>query len=281
MFQTNYSRRKSLLSFFLAIFFLQNSAIACPLIEDKFVDYNCDQTFKISVVGDSIVYGLGDEDNGNRGGYVKRLERIATVKNLGISGATTRSLLLALSRNTPRINKALQGSDLIIVDIGRNDYFNYFAGEITIEQVVRNIKRIGNVVAKRVANGDSTLRPFVLTGPLIRANRTDQNIYIGELNETIRRFQARGLPAYLQFDENFSKLNLTADNLHPNSEGYQQIFRYLKEFINNDLQILLNAARPDLDADGIYDLFEPGYGMDPTKPDTDEDGTLDGAEVFY
>ncbi len=280
MINLNFFKKTSYSLAFLTILLTHSLLYACPLIRDKFIDYNCDQTFKITALGDSIVRGRGDSANGDQGGYVRRLERIATVSNLGENGQTTRGLLLSLKRGGKAINRGLKDADIIIVDVGRNDYFDYLAEEMTLEQIVRNIKRIGNLAAKKAANGDSTKAPFVLTGPLIRVNRTDQNIYIGELNAVIRRFQARGLPAYLEFDEHFSKSNLNADNLHPTSIGYVEIFDYVKKFIRRDLQALLKANRPDADADGIYDLFEPIYGMDPTNPDTDNDGTLDGEEVF-
>lgn len=273
-------RNRSCLLALLTIVFIQSTAIACPLLKSKFVDYNCDQTFKIAALGDSIARGRGDSVNGDQGGYVKRLESLATVSNLGENGQTTRGLLLSLKRGNKSINRGLKNADLIIVDVGRNDYFDYLAEEISLEQIVRNIKRVGNLAANKAAAGDPTKKPFVITGPLIRVNRTDQNIFVGELNEVIRRFKARGLPAYLEFDKNFSKSNLNADNLHPTSAGYDQIFEYLKKFIRRDLQALLRANRADSDADGIYDLFEPSFGMDPNDSDTDDNGILDGQEVF-
>ena len=71
------------------------STFACPLV-GGLVDFNCDGEHKISVVGDSFVFGTGDEQNGGQGGYVLRVGRTlpsTAVNNYGLPGITTAQLL--------------------------------------------------------------------------------------------------------------------------------------------------------------------------------------------
>ena len=42
----------------------------------------------------------------------------------------------------------------------------------------------------------------------------------------------------------------------------------------------MKRLRPDSDFDGIPNIFESRYGTDPLIPDSDNDGKLDGYEVF-
>jgi hypothetical protein len=42
----------------------------------------------------------------------------------------------------------------------------------------------------------------------------------------------------------------------------------------------VQQLRVDADKDGLYDIFESSrFGTDPTNPDTDGDGILDGNDV--
>ena len=47
----------------------------CPSIQG-YIDWNCDGQLKITGLGDSIVSGKGDTDNGEKGGYLLRLGRM-------------------------------------------------------------------------------------------------------------------------------------------------------------------------------------------------------------
>jgi hypothetical protein len=61
---------------------------ACPKV-GGLPDLNCNGEAKVVVLGDSLVYGIGDTDNGNKGGYVARAARKfpkATFVNQGLGG---------------------------------------------------------------------------------------------------------------------------------------------------------------------------------------------------
>ena len=80
---------------------MPDTALACPRI-GPFIDYNCDTKSKIVFTGDSIVYGRGDIDHHNHGGFVARLgERHpeASMVNIGVPGITSRRLLSGFKKN--------------------------------------------------------------------------------------------------------------------------------------------------------------------------------------
>ena len=63
---------------------------------NSLVDYNCDGKHRISITGDSVVFGTGDQLNHNRGGYVLRLKGdfpSSQIYNFGYPGITTAKLL--------------------------------------------------------------------------------------------------------------------------------------------------------------------------------------------
>ena len=103
---------------------------ACPLVDGLYADWNCDQQFKITFTGDSIVQGVGDERNVNNGGYVLRLRRRLgqNVVGFGIPGIHTDGLLRALQREFESGNRDVirkfKNADVIVIDVGRNDYWD-------------------------------------------------------------------------------------------------------------------------------------------------------------
>ena len=117
----------ALLTLYVALF-VAPSAHSCPWI-GGLPDFNCDGEIIISVLGDSLVYGTLDTENDGKGGYVLRTQRSfqkATFNNFGFPGITTYGLAAKINRafGRPKPNKLgaqLIKSDLIVLDVGRND----------------------------------------------------------------------------------------------------------------------------------------------------------------
>ena len=80
----------------LSLLLIVHTAHACPLV-NGLVDFNCDQKLRYVITGDSIVAGLGDAQNNNVGGYVKRVRPLlptgTRVIPIGISGIRSDQLL--------------------------------------------------------------------------------------------------------------------------------------------------------------------------------------------
>ncbi len=254
---------------------------ACPKIR-RLIDFNCDRELKIVVVGDSIVYGKGDLDNGNRGGWVKRLGpllRISSVQNLGIPGITTSRLYSRLARKLGKENDPLRAralnADIVIVAVGTNDFYDH--GDPSL--AARNIKRIVALLRKRLGRGD-LVTPYVMIAKLTPTTRSFQRSFVENVNRILARYRSEALPSYLRFDlmsENF----VSVDGVHPISSGYDEISQIAFSYIKDEATKDMKSRRADKDRDGVFDMFERGQFLsDPAVKDTDADGLSDGREIF-
>lgn len=254
--------------------------MACPLIAKRFIDFNCDQKFKIAFTGDSIARGVGDDENNDNGGYVKRVRKYVRrlkTSNLGSPGTTAEELLRDFRRNIDKrkTSKRLADVDIIFIDVGRNDYWQ----DTPALSVVRNIKRTIRFLQKNV-KAQTGVRPLFVVSTLIPTNRSFQQPYVDEINEALVRFKANDLPVELLFHENFSTSILSFDDLHPDGPGYESLAQFISEFLKNRAQSIQSAKRRDRDNDGIFDKFEEQFGTLKGNPDSDGDGILDGEDVF-
>jgi lysophospholipase L1-like esterase len=267
--------------FFIAALLAAAESMACPKVHNL-IDYNCDGKIKIAITGDSVVKGLG-ADNFDEGGYVDRLQRslpFVNFDNLGIAGTTTGRLLRAfksrLEDKADNITKhKTYNNDLIIIDLGRNDYWLKVDPSVS----ARNIQRIGKYIAQKSEQATGTA-PLVVISTLLPSHRAYQQPFINALNARILGLSKKDMPVDLFFNKLPNNL-VGRDGIHPDDHGYEVIAKFVYTFIRNEAQKLLNARRPDTDKDGIYDLFEINkYGTDPNIADTDGDTLSDGDEVF-
>jgi len=277
---TRFMRNCVLLSFVLLALF-PSRCFSCELIEG-FIDYNCDGQHKVVFTGDSVVLGFGDRENRNKGGYVKRLDEVfpeSKIVNLGVGGITTLGLLRAFKQNLKKAapgttKKKTKSSDVIVIDVGRND----FGAKVTAGMAVRNVARIVKFLRKEL--GKNGTQPFIVVTTLIPTKRINQGKFIKEFNRLLLKFKGRNLPVHIRLDKLKKKI-IAKDGLHPKSAGYETIQGAVATFLQNKLQTLLAKKREDDDADGIYDLFESTlFGTDPNNGDTDGDTFLDGFEIF-
>jgi lysophospholipase L1-like esterase len=275
--------RRSVLVFGVALVFGGNvqDALACPL-KRRLIDWNCDGQFKVVVVGDSIVYGRGDLDNDNRGGWVKRLGPalgVPAARNLGVPGITSSRLYSRLARKLRNPNDPLRlqslDADIFIIAVGTNDFFDHGDPSLT----AREIKRIVSLARKRLgSNGHVT--PFVLVAKLTPTTRGFQRSFIENVNRLLARYRSDALPSHLRFDL-MSEQNVSFDGIHPISSGYEELSQIAAQYLKHEGTAAMRSKRPDSDRDGVYNLFERDrFFTDPTVADTDGDGLTDGKEIF-
>lgn len=265
---------------FLSVFLLTPVAVhACPRI-DGLINFNCDNILKIAFVGDSIVTGVGDTTQ--RGGYVTRLRKRlnAKVTNDGVPGVTTGRLIRLIKsefkqRKKSRYFRRSYGADIIIVDVGRNDYWSEVDPAIT----ARNIRRIAKILQRKRVRKNS-VAPYVIVANLLPTNRGFQASFIAQVNEYLNRLDGRSMSLDLDF-YSMPRSLLADDGLHPTSAGYTWLSNLIENYVTGRLQNILSNLRPDLDSDGVYDIFEMRlFGTDPENPDSDGDGITDGEELF-
>lgn len=253
---------------------------ACPTVAGL-PDFNCDGAASVVVLGDSLVSGIGDTKNGNKGGYVLRAQQTfpnATIANFGVPGLQTLDLILRIQRafdgsGDASLASSLTSADLVIVDIGRNDRWLFGPPANTL----RNLKRVQAVIKKHTSTitGDS---PLIVTSVLMFPNRGSQGPWVKDLDTLIGKANSVSFVADLRFDT-VSKRLLSGDQIHPTSKGYDAMAKVFIKYLKTTFPKHVASKRPDSDDDGLYDEFERSrYGTDPNNPDTDGDGIKDGQD---
>lgn len=259
----------------------------------EFLDFNCDHHLRLAIIGDSIVYGRGDDLNGDQGGYALRIDQAVEhleVFPLGYPGITTDILLRRLKQDLPfgsrsAIRSATKRNDLIVVDVGRNDFWAGNPPELT----ARNIKRI--VVYLRETLSRKGVTPLVVAATLIPNLRTNvinemtQHYFVEMVNNVLLQMNSADFPVLLRFDrmpESYLQRGLRYDaGLHPTSGGYNFLAHMFEDFLYDQANHLWSGWRKDADRDDLFDICESvRYHTNPSRADTDGDGYLDGDEVY-
>lgn len=265
----------------LSLSFVPTHAHACPSVANV-PDINCDGAARIAIVGDSVVYGVGDTINGGKGGYVLRVAKKfpdATFDNLGTPGEEARRVIGVIEDSFAGTGDAtfassLTQADVVILDIGRNDWWKFRPANGTW----RNIKRVREIIQNEV-NKVVGHKPLVVTAQIMGANRTGQGTWVTQLNALIAASSKPTAPADLKFNSVSKKLLI--DRVHPGPLGYEQLAKVLSQYLTSTLPKHVAVFRQDADNDGLYDEYEAEkFGTSPLDPDSDDDGILDGEETI-
>jgi lysophospholipase L1-like esterase len=264
----------------LALLCSSTSALACPKV-GGLPDLNCDREAKVLVLGDSLVFGIGDTDNDNKGGYLLRTSLQfpnASFLNYGVGGRrvsrTIGDLEAAfLGTGDTQLANDLADADVVFFDFGRNDWWERKPPLATW----RNLKRCRDIIQTNVQRITGH-KPLVITAQMSLANRTGQGTWVVELNALLAQKSTSSTPADLRFNALSKKL--LGDQVHPTPKGYQILAKIFTSYLTKVLPKHAAKFRKDEDADGLYDEYErERFGMDPTLQDTDGDGIKDGDEV--
>lgn len=233
-------------------------ALACP-DRGNLVDINCDGQVVIVGFGDSITAGLGDEQN--LGGWPTRVRTHpitegVIVVNVGISGEKT----YQAKGRAGSVFSTYHFADYVVVLEGVNDYWLNISSTTTRNNLLSVLN-----------SASQATDAIILLGNLTPVRRSYQKGWVNSVNSRIAG----------DIKINFFSLGegiISSDLLHPNGAGYQ---RMAAERVIPALQTWGQLNRPpDTDGDGMYDFAEIKIGSDPNDSDTDDDGLLDGDEVF-
>ncbi|MBL7661839.1 SGNH/GDSL hydrolase family protein [bacterium] len=244
-------------------------AHACPSI-GSYPDINCDGQLKVLAIGDSITYGLKDQKNDGKGGYPLRFQTYYYKKsariniiNYGIPGITCEGLYERLRRQWNLENGGLRDADYAIVACGVNAYFTHRDPDKTVDS------------ARDVARFLRSQGIYVSLANLPSIQRSSQREYVDQVNARLDGVTVR-------FDKIASSKEYS-DGLHPNSKGYDKLFKVVQDAFRNDYRrnAVAFAGLTDLDRDGVYDQFETSrFNTNPALNDTDGDGLGDSRELF-
>ncbi len=187
---------------------------------------------EIGIWGDSITYGAGDSE---ALGWVGRLRKSFGIKNdigvynFGVCGDTTDDLLKRFSVEADAIKP-----NIIVFAIGINDS-KYPAGEteslISLEKYKQNMRELlklsKNYTDKIIVVG-ATKADEALTR---KSGARFVNAVIQTYNDFLEEFS--GLES-LTYVDVFDVLDIHTDledGLHPNAQGYEQLFGAIKGFL--------------------------------------------------
>ena len=200
--------------------------------------------FGISVFGDSITFGRGDNLNG---GWCDRLKKYFESKdyynclyNLGLCGDTTNNLLDRFDAEAKARIKFIRNQDrqIILFSIGINDSRLLGKEKIPETKIYNFEKNIQTLIDKAKKYSKEII--FIGLTSVDESITIDYegtiftNEKVKEFNDKIRELcQKNNIPFFDMFKE-FSKLNyksLLADGLHPNSKGYEEMYKLIKNFL--------------------------------------------------
>ncbi len=210
------------------------------------INPNISSPLKIIAIGDSLVYGYGDTE---AGGWVERLrlnlmnnESGHVLYNLGIRGDRTQQVSKRLSDEfNHRGEIRNKYPDLIIMSIGVNDTprLGHLQGrnltdyqEFTrqINNLLNQAQKLAPVLFIGMIPVDETKMPFL---DCMYFNRRDQYHY---KEVTKNACQVLDIPYLDIFDlwmsrgENWYKSQISADGLHPNAEGYANLYQEISNW---------------------------------------------------
>ena len=211
---------------------------------------NCDSEVVVSVIGDSIVEGAGDTENGGKGGYVKRLDqtfRGVTFANYGKYGYTTAEILAftrSILRSDRKAGRILRSSDLVIIDAGRNDWKTH-------KDPLRTVRTLQALV--RVLRRFTTAEVLVSTN--LPTNKESQSSFVKSINRAMRQATGNDFQVAIRFDKIPSSV-LSADDIHPSSSGFEVITEFLVKFFTNRFLPYVAHRTLDSDLNGVTDWCE-------------------------
>jgi lysophospholipase L1-like esterase len=214
----------------------------------KSVVSNFGQPLKIVALGDSLVYGFGDPE---QGGWVEQLRRSwmsptsagHTVYNLGVRGDRTQQVAQRLEVEfRPRGELRNRVPDLIILSVGVNDsarvgrsngrnYTDFQTFESQIASLLEQAQQLCPVLFVGMVPVDEAKMPFL---DCLYYNNTDQYCY---KEATRLACIKRGIPyldifqQWMDRGEIWRLKRVSDDGLHPNTLGYRAL---LEDVINWD-----------------------------------------------
>lgn len=267
------------------LFFLlatQVPAFSCPRLHG-FIDYNCDGKISIVGLGDSFVSGRGDLERPSNPGYIGRLSLRfpeVKVKKFGFPGITAQKLLAEVKqefekRPKKKFAKALGEADILILDVGRNNFYDFDSPAFTVA-VLKRFSLYLKTKTKQLFKSS----PLLVVSFIAPTPRRFQEPWVEETNALLLQFRSEDFPVYLRSDL-LDVTTISVDGIHPAATGHQMLSDLAAEYIKEEAPKRQKLFRTDLDQDGIYDQFEKlRFKTSPKKADTDGDSLSDGDEAF-
>ncbi len=199
---------------------------------------------KILVFGDSIAWGAFDN---KQSGWVERLktfflqdysEKGIGVYNFSVSSNDTRDVLEFLESDIDKIDKIEQEDYVLLFSIGSNDlrYINERNNVLTpskeFEENLQKIIRVAKEHSKKIFFTGLMKVDDKLTQPWNK-NEFWENVDIKNYNDIIENICKKNQINFIPLFDLINESELS-DGLHPNAEGHEKIFNYIKKYLLNN-----------------------------------------------
>ncbi|SEK93771.1 Lysophospholipase L1 [Carnobacterium iners] len=200
---------------------------------------------EILILGDSIGFGIGDEEELGIGGryldlIAKEGQEKKAVKNSSIPGYESADLVKSIKSGEN--NASILGANLIILSIGGNDlnrleYEDSVTLTLAFEEALKSYKENLAAITKeiRTINPDAQLAFIGLYNPYSE-EEPEKAIFLLEWNYETRVIvnsdvKFAYIPTYELFEYHLDDY-LSIDEFHPSGLGYQVIAEVLNKIIN-------------------------------------------------
>ena len=200
--------------------------------------------FGILVWGDSISFGRGESSqlgwSGRLKNYFESRDFYNCLFNLSIPGDTSTSLLNRFETEIKARVKFIRPDDkfIIIIGVGVNDSrrlasMNGFETELNLfEQNISTLINIAKKYTKEIVILE--LIPVDENKTAHFENTSFTNDVVKIYNKVLKDSANKNKIHYIELFDLFFKLNyidLLFDGLHPNKEGYQKMYGFIKDYL--------------------------------------------------
>lgn len=194
-------------------------------------------TINVSVIGDSLAKGTGDENGDGISTYLSdyfnsKATKKTSIYNAGVDGLKSAELVEELKDK--KISSQIADSDLIIISIGGNDILSleyvqdtgrYQAFIQTLDKYQDNLREALRII--RNDNPDTYILLIGLYNPRDDGFSSLNSLILNTWNSSIQKLTKEDSRAIFVPTNDIFKSNLksyiSSDSLHPNSSGYKSI----------------------------------------------------------
>jgi lysophospholipase L1-like esterase len=219
-------------NYFLAIFLFLSCGFFSSSDAQSSLRRLCRTNCTVLVIGDSFVSGVGDDRPKNENGYVGRLRTLMPswkFRRIGIPGGSTNEIYRAVlggigGEKRYQVTRKLSQVDFVIVDAGRNDYWE----GLDQSDVVRSLSRLTSLVDNEIyARYEKD--PFIALMMVAPSSRSYQAGWLDQLNKAYLSNSINDVNGKIRVDL-LSEYKPGYDGLHPNDVGYEQIACFVAKY---------------------------------------------------
>lgn len=212
-------------------------------------NYKNANSIKVTIMGDSIANGTGDEKGKGLSGYIpfyfrNQTSKDISIENTGINGLRSGGLLEQLQSG--KLDTLITDSDYIVISIGGNDARGILSVKgiskedefnNILDRYLLNLKESLKIIRKN--NPSCIIVLIELYNPYQNEDQDDNSLLLNNWNFKTEQLlendgKAISIPTYALFKFNIERF-IAADGLHPNSAGY----RMISDMISKSVESLL------------------------------------------